>query len=141
MCNVSAHARGVCERARLSYRQSNCSFSIVPLPSFVHVAELLCETSVAPERLPPLWMDVRWRARVDEGTQTKRNIFPVLLLVLTVKLLQITIIVPELRHAKCSASRFPFIHPQQTQSLSGPALRSRSRTPGTSPPTEHTLFE
>lgn len=126
MCNVSAHARGVCKCVCLTYRQSNCSFSIVPLPSFVHVADLLCELSVAAERLLLLWMDVRWRACVVEKihththtyTHAQSNTFPTLLVVLTVTLLQITIIVPELRHAKCSASRLPFIHPQQNQSLS-----------------------
>lgn len=79
MCNVSAHARGVCKCVCLTYRQSNCSFSIVPLPSFVHVADLLCELSVAPERLLLLWMDVRWRACVVKKIHTHARTHRVIL--------------------------------------------------------------
>lgn len=78
MCNVSAHARGVCKCVCLTYRQSNCSFSIVPLPSFVHVADLLCELSVAPEEVAAvvdggvlactLWTKGHRRARTHTHT-------------------------------------------------------------------------
>lgn len=121
MCqHTHAPCATVCVCTHLSPKQLlffDCSTSIA-LPSVAHVAELLCEGSVAPERLPLLRTDARWCARVDKGAHTQSNTFPAFLAALTVKLLQITIIVPELRHAKCRASRLPFIHPQQNQSLS-----------------------
>lgn len=79
MRNVSAHARGVCASVcvctDLSPKQLlffDCSTSIA-LPSFAHVAELLCEVSVAPKRLLLLWTDVRWCARVDKGAHAHNH--------------------------------------------------------------------
>lgn len=76
MCQHTHAARAsVCVCTDLSPKQLlffDCSTSIA-LPSFVHVAELLCEVSVAPKRLLLLWTDVRWCARVDKGTHAHNH--------------------------------------------------------------------
>lgn len=76
MCqHTHAACASVCVCTDLSPKQLlffDCSTSIA-LPSFMHVAELLCEVSVAPKRLLLLWTDVRWCARVDKGTHAHNH--------------------------------------------------------------------
>lgn len=76
MCqHTHAACASVCVCTDLSPKQLlffDCSTSIA-LPSFVHVAELLCEVSAAPKRLLLLWTDVRWCACVDKGTHAHNH--------------------------------------------------------------------